>query len=271
MIKKREYYSIALICIGIILVIVFLVLENHEKSYNHLFVIDDREEVIERNENLVPIKLEFYSEIWGKGTVSDSKIIQNIWYIIKIIQENQKVDIYSESVYENKSNEIEGNISYLNGKKDSFFLGNELRINNFSYGDYYSKPYIDKLRSYLEEILFSPQNLSELINGRNKVVVVNNNEVIKKCGDKDKNKLKNKIAKFTPIHSTKELQEAIKNKGKLQYHIKIYVDIGKGYNIINIDVYENEYIVVQDFGRDVIKAIYMKGHILDVCRAISSN
>ncbi|MCY6485833.1 DUF3919 family protein [Clostridium aestuarii] len=272
MITKKTLFSIVYIYISAILIVTILVIINQGKKYNHLYVINDREEVIAKSENRTPIKLEFYSKVWGEGVIEDNKIIQNIWNVISEIPKSGEINSYNQSIYDSDYNEITGTILYLNGIKSNFSLSNTLKIDDYNYGDYYSKPYLNKLRSDLEEIVCSPQNLSGLINERNKVTIVNNaNDITKKCGEHDKNGLRRRIAEFTSIHDTKELQEAIKNKGKVEYHIKIYVDLEEGYNIINIDVYENDYIVVQDFGKEITKAMYMKGHILDVCRIINNN
>ncbi|MGH4139926.1 DUF3919 family protein [Clostridium sp.] len=249
---------------------------QYEKIYNHLVLIQDREQVLEAVSNSTPVKLEVYSNHWGKAVISESKVIRNIW---NIVDQMSKSSPLQENQNTYTSDEISGTIYYLNGKKATFSLGSYLKISSIIYGNPKDKPYVDQLKNYLNENLCCPENLSNLINERNKVTVVDNNN-IQKCGLDDKTSIRNKILKCSKIQDNKALEQAINTKGKVLYHIKTYLEKESNfipntkenaYAIINIDVYENGYIVIQDFSNEVVNAIYMKGNLVEVCKDICIN
>lgn len=248
---------------------------QYEKSYDHLVLIQDREQVLEAVSTSTPVKLEVYSNRWGKAVISESNVIRDIWNIVDEMSKSSPLQ-ENQNTYTNDG--ISGTIYYLNGKKSTFILGSYLKIGDIIYGNAKDKPYVDQLKNYVDEILCSPQNLSNLINERNKVTVVDRNNNIQKCGRDDKTFIRNKILKCSKIIDNKDLEEAINTKGKVLYHIKTYLEKESNsipntketsYAIINIDVYENGYIVIQDFSNDVVTAIYMKGNLVEVCKNIS--
>ncbi|MCB2312620.1 DUF3919 family protein [Clostridium tagluense] len=248
---------------------------QYKKNYDHLVLIQDREQVLEAARTSTPVKLEVYSNRWGKAVISDSKTIENIWNVIDAMSKSSPLQ-ESQNTY--TSDEISGTIYYLNGKKSTFSLGTYLKISAIIYGNPKDKPYVDKLKNYVYEILCRPENLSNLINERNKVTVVDSDNNIQKCGSDDKTSIRNKILKCSKIQDNEALEEAINTKGKVLYHIKTYMEKESSsiintketsYAIINIDVYKNGYIVIQDFSNEVVNAIYMKGNLLEVCKNIS--
>lgn len=248
---------------------------QYERNYDHLVLIQDREQVLEAVSTSTPVRLEVYSNRWGKVVISKSTIIQNIWNIIDDMSKSSPLQQVQDTY---NSDEISGTIHYLNGKKSAFILGSYLKIGDIIYGNPKDKPYIDQLKNYVNEILCSPQNLSNLINERNKVTVVDSNNNIQKCGRDDKTSIRNKILKCSKILDNEDLEKAINTKGKVLYHVKTYLEKESNsipntketsYAIINIDVYENGYIVIQDFNDEVVTAIYMKGDLVEICKNIS--
>ncbi|MBU3181246.1 DUF3919 family protein [Clostridium psychrophilum] len=248
---------------------------QYEKNYDHLVLIQDREQVLEVVNTSTPVKLEVYSNRWGKTIISESSVIRDVWDIADEMSKSNPLQ-KSQNAYD--SDKISGTIYYLNNKKSAFNLGSYLKIGDIIYGNPKDKPYVDQLKNYINEILCSPENLSNLINERNKVTVVDSNNNIQKCGRDDKTSICNKILKCSKIHGNEALEKAINTKGKVIYHIKTYLEKESNsspntketsYAIINIDVYENGYIVIQDFSNEVVTAIYMKGDLVEVCKNIS--
>jgi len=262
-------YFVFMLLLGII------IFWQYEKNYDHVVLIQDREQVLKAVSTSTPVKLEVYSKRWGKTLIAESNVIRSIWNIIDEMSKNSPLQ-ESQNTYTN--DEISGTIYYLNGEKSTFTLGSYLKIGTIIYGNNKDKPYVDQLKNYLNEVLCSPENLSNLINERNKVTVVDSNNNIQKCGRDDKTFIRNKILKCSKIKDNISLEEAINKKGKVLYHIKTYLEKESNsipntrdtfYAIINIDVYENGYIVIQDFSNDVVNAIYMKGNLVEVCKNIS--
>ncbi|MBU3158520.1 DUF3919 family protein [Clostridium frigoris] len=262
-------YFVFMLLLGII------IFWQYEKNYDHIVLIQDREQVLKAVSTSTPVKLEVYSKYWGKIVIAQSNVIRSIW---DIIDEMSKSSPLQESQNAYTNDEISGTVFYLNGKKSTFTLGSYLKIGTIIYGKAKNKPYVDQLKNHLDEILCSAQNLSNLINERNKVTVVDSNNNIQKCGRDDKTFIRNKILKCSKIKDNASLEEAINTKGKVLYHIKTYLEKESNsipntkdtfYAIINIDVYENGYIVIQDFSNEVVNAIYMKGNLVEICKNIS--
>ncbi|MCB2305754.1 DUF3919 family protein [Clostridium estertheticum] len=271
----KKYKKLFIVYFVFMLLLGIIIFWQYEKNYDHVVLIQDREQVLKAISTSTPVKLEVYSNSWGKIVISESNVIRSVWNIIDQMSKSSPLQ-ESQSTYTN--DEISGTIFYLNGKKTTFTLGSYLKIGTIIYGNAKDKPYVDQLKNYLDEILCSAQNLSNLINERNKVTVVDSNNNIQKCGRDDKTFIRNKILKCSKIKDNASLEKAINTKGKVLYHIKTYLEKESNsipntrdtfYAIINIDVYENGYIVIQDFSNDVVNAIYMKGNLVEVCKNIS--
>lgn len=269
--------KISLIYAMFLIFILFTCIVLEKSMYNRLVVIDDKEKVLQYRENSVPVKLTLYSKRWGNITVSDNDRLKELWNIIDSIPRSK--NFYGSKV-KNSFDEITGTIHYLNNKKSTLYLSNTLRINDLYYGDENSSAYINRVRNYIYNIFCTPKTLSSIVNDKNKITVVDELGNEKKCGSNDKALIRNEILKLKKITQDTQLKEAINNKKNLNYHIRIYIEKSENisnksleyrddyYDIINLDVYENQYIIVKDYGSEIVNTFYMKGDLNKICQKI---
>lgn len=269
---NKRYIKIFLLYISMLIIIICTILIRQLNYDGKPVIIYDREKVIENVNNYIPIRIEFYNKKWGKGEIRDSKTIRDLWAFINSLPKNSNLSITDTKEY--TESELKGTIYYLNGKKESLNIGDMVRINNYIYGDMNSKAEAVHLKNRLNEELYTNNNIATFINEKNKIVIINENNDSKKLGNEDKVKLKKSIEDSSKIIATKNLTEYMNKKGKICYHIKVYVDQEKNEgiinradasNIINIDVYENKYFVVTDLENENGNLIHMSGQIKGVC------
>ncbi|SFC43433.1 DUF3919 family protein [Clostridium uliginosum] len=269
-----KYKKIINICIILFILIGIMGVYLNKTMYNKLVVIEDKEQVLQYSSNSIPVKIDFYSKRRGKVTISSSNILKEFWSIVDSMPRSKN---FYNSKIENSSNEITGTIYYLDGKKGTLYLNNNLRINDIYYGGDDSSAYTNRLRNYINNIFCTPSVLSELINDKNKITIVDIDNNTKKCGSNDKTLIKNKVMELQKITDNKKLEKAISDKGNLNYHIRIYREDlvttpdnsseyeKNSYDIISIDIYENDYVVIRDYGDEIVNSFYMQGNLNDLC------
>lgn len=251
-----------------------------ESIANKLVVFDDKEQVLQYSSNSIPIKIQLYSKRWGELTINSGDLLKEFWNLIDSMPINKN---FYDSKIKNTPNEIIGTIFYLNGKKSTMYLNNNLRINDSYYGGDKSSAYINRLKSFINDIFCTPSVLASIVNDKNKVTIVDKFHEVNKCGSNDKVLIKNEIIKLKRISNNKKLEKAICNKGNLNYHIRIYIENinedninsskskQSNYDIISIDIYENNYVVVRDYGEEIVDSFYMEGNLNTVCKKILRN
>lgn len=248
---------------------------NYSVLYNKVTVIQDKEEVIKKINMSIPVKIEIVNEKLGNYVLEDEESIKTIWNSINEIT----TDSSNEENYINRPAEvkIKGSVYYLNGMKDDFEISDVLKLNNHIYYDSYKLPVISSLRNNLLGYLYNPYNISQFMNSRNRVIVVNSNKVSKNLGNADKESIKDIINKSEKVKSDKEIMGLTTNKEEALTHIKVYIDEenndflkAKSHNVVNIDVYDN-FFVVQYMGDENGRHVYMKGNLKDICKKINSS
>lgn len=257
-----------------ILNVIFIGVYLKKSIYNKVIVIEDKEQVLQYASNSIPVKIDFHSKRWGKVTVTSNETLKEFCNLVDSMPRNEN---FYNSQMESSSDEITGTIQYLDGKKGTLCLGNNLRINDVYYGGNYGSAYINRLRNYITDIFCTPSVLAELINDKNKIVIVDKYNNSNKCGSNDKTLIKNKILELKRITDNTKLERAISDKGDLNYHIRIYnedtvaidenaLDYEKdSYDVISIDIYENGYAVVRDYGNEIVNSFYMEGDLNNLC------
>lgn len=247
--------------------------------YNHLVVLDDKEQVMNYSDNSIPIKIELYSKRWGKLIIDSNNQIKEFWSIVDSMPKSRN---FYDSKIENSFNEITGTIYYLDGEKGTLYLNDTLRINDIYYGGNESLAYINRVKNYINDIFCTPSVLSELLSDKNKVTIVDSYNNIKKCGSNDKVLIKEKLIGLKRITDNNKLEWAVANKGDSNYHIRIYrEEYGEFYNkeaegnsnnydVISLDIYENNYVIVRDYGDEIVNSFYMEGDLNQICSNLFS-
>ncbi|MBB6623309.1 DUF3919 family protein [Clostridium gasigenes] len=274
--RINSKFKIAGIYMVILLLCIIITNLNYSDLYNKVTIIQDKEEVLKKINMSIPVKIEMSNERWGEYVFEDENSIKNIWDSINEITN----DSIGEENHVNKNNEVQikGTVYYLNGMKDNFEISNILILNNYTYYDSYKLPMINSLRNNLLGYLYSPYNIGKFMNSRNIVTIVNSDNQIKKIVNDDKEGIKNIIDKSVKLENDEEIIALTTDKKEALAHIKIYIDEEddnllkvKSYNMVNIDVYDNDFFVVQYMGDENGRHIYMRGNLKDICENLGNN
>nr|WP_205603117.1 DUF3919 family protein [Clostridium butyricum] len=259
-----------------LLICIIIINLNYSFLYNKVIIINDKDEVVKKINMSIPIKVEISNERWGEYFFEDETSIQQIWNSINEITKDSSVDDnYDSEVSDIK---INGTIYYLNGTKDNFEISNKLSLNNNTYNDKYKIPLINSLKNKLLGYLYSTSNIVKIINSNNEIIIIDRNKNIKELDKSHKENIENTINDSLKLENNKEIINLLKSKTEALYHIKIYLDNDKDNlskvkcsNLVNIDVYENDFFVVQYMGDENGRHIYFRGKLNNVCKKIFIN
>lgn len=259
-----------------LLICVIIINLNYSLLYNKVTIINDKDEVVKKINMSIPVKIEISNERWGEYVFEDENSIQKIWNSINEITKDSSIDENGGTEVNNIK--INGNIYYLNGMKDNFEISNKLSLNNNTYNDKYKIPLINSLKNKLLGYLYSTSNIVKIINSNNKITIIDSNKNIKELNKSHKENIKNIINNSIKLENNKEIISLLKGKKEALFHIKIYLENDtvtlskvKCSNLVNIDVYDNDFFVVQYMGDENGRHIYFRGKLNDVCGKIFAN
>lgn len=257
----------------IIIICIVMTSLNYRLLYNRVKIISDKDDVVNKINMSIPIKVEISNERWGDYVFENENSIQMIWNSI-----NEIMNDFSEEenyITEGSNISIDANVYYLNGMKDKFKISDVLILNNRMYHDNNKLPLINRLKNDLLGYLYSTSNIANLINTRNRIVVSDSNNKVKELNDLDKEKLKNLISNSTKLDSDDGIKTLTKEKKEALSHIKIYIydkdDTStkvKSCNVVNMDVYTDGIFVVQYMGDENGQHTYFKGDLKCICEEI---
>lgn len=263
------YAVMLIICVTIINL-------NYNLLYDRVTILNDKDEVVKKINMSIPVKIQISNERWGEYIFEDENSIQKIWNSINEITKGSYIDENDDS--EINGIKINGNIYYLNGMKDSFQISNELVLNNNIYNDKYKIPLINSLKNKLLGYLYSTSNIVKIINSNNKISIIDSNKNIKELNKSHKENIKNIINSSIKLENNKDIISLLKNKKEALFHIRIHLENYpitpskvKCSNLVNIDVYDNDFFVVQYMGDENGRHIYFRGKLKDVCTQIFTN
>lgn len=259
-----------------LLICVIIINLNYSLLYDKVTIINDKDEVVKKINMSIPVKIEISNERWGEYIFEDENSIQKIWNSINEITKDSSIDENDDA--EVSDIKINGNIYYLNGMKDNFEISNKLSLNNNTYNDKYKIPLINSLKNKLLGYLYSTSNIVKIINSNNKITIIDSNKNIKELNKSHKENIKNIINNSIKLENNKDIISLLKNKKEALFHIKIYLENDtvtpskvKCSNLVNIDVYDNDFFVVQYMGDENGRHIYFRGKLKDVCGKIFAN
>ncbi|MBW6410234.1 DUF3919 family protein [Clostridium weizhouense] len=257
----------------IITVCIIMTILNYRLIYNRVQIISDKDDVVNKINMSIPIKIEISNEKWGDYVFEDENSIQMIWNSMSDIMNDFSEE--ENGIIEGDNISIDANVYYLNGMQDNFKISDVLILNNRMYHDNNKLPLINRLKNDLLAYLYSTSNIANLINTRNRIVISDSNNKIKELNDFDKEKLKDLISNSTKLDNDDGIKALTKENKEVLSHIKIYIYDKddtfikvKSCNVINIDVYKNGIFVVQYMGDENGQHIYFKGNNKDICGEI---
>jgi len=259
-----------------LVVCTIILYNNYHHLYDQVTIVEDQEAVARRSQLSIPIKIEIYNEKWGSYVFENEEAIQKIW---KAMNEITMGPTDTEPSYPLKEDvKISGHINYINGSSDFFEIGSWLVLNDQTYDDNYKMPLIDNLKNELLSYLYSQQRIADIMETAVSVTLRAGGvrqEIA--LSDNDRQKLKRILLDSIKIETNREVINLLKNKGNALGHIRIYLQDAasisrqKAADLVNIDVYEDAFFVVQYMGDENGRHMYFRGPLDQLVHELEKN
>ncbi|NOH16931.1 DUF3919 family protein [Clostridium cochlearium] len=269
---KKKYFYMLIVYITVLFAVLVYVINTGDM--NKLHYVNDKHELIKRHKELIPVKISFNNNSWGSGEITDSKDVMKTWNIINSIPRGENKSQSRKEIYDKNYEEISGNVVFLSGNKITFNLTNVLKINDQVHSSIDNNVEVIYLRNKLIDELYTINNLMKFISENNKVVIINKEKKSIKLGSRDKEILKNGFKNSNKIEDYTSLKNHTENKGDIIYQIRVYGDneinnkLVRASNIVNINIYENNYLVVFDLENGKGNLMYILGDLKSICNEI---
>lgn len=275
--KKGPIKTVLISLYSLMLVVCVIILyNNYHHLYDQVTVVEDQPAVARRSQLSIPIKIEIHNEKWGSYVFENEEGIQKIWKAINEITLGPADMAPSYPLKEDVK--ISGQIHYINGGSDFFEIGSRLILNDQTYDDNYKMPLIDNLKNELLSYLYSQQRLADIMEtavsvkirmgtGRQELVLL----------DDSRQNLKRILLTAVKVENNRDVINLLKNKGDALGHIRIYLhnttsaERLKAADLVNIDVYEAGFFVVQYMGDENGRHMYFRGPLDSLLQELEKN
>jgi hypothetical protein len=235
-----------------------------------LYVIDDVEKVQQMMEEHTPIRLEVQSIRWGKGVITNQKMIHQVW---NQIHQMSQID---QSAYIPQEDDLIGTAHFLDGRKLSFSIGERyMQIGYRYYGSNEGNVELRTIYSKLKEAIYTVQNLQTLISNA-AIIVMYPANLTRGEGiyltEKQVEKLQKDLDAAIVISDIQTLKSMYKESIMAQYRIEIWLDepeltedaISQSKDMVLITVYSPEYFTVWDMQQEGTRNIvHIQGNLFD--------
>ncbi|KEK25440.1 DUF3919 family protein [Bacillus gaemokensis] len=249
--KRLSFQILLFVFCMIASLIVFYVLEK--QLYNHVTIVNDKQAVLERVNESLPNEVKVRHEKWGEVVVTDEvRLHAIVSFFDRIRMEETEAKIH-EQVFT-------GEVTYLNGHKRTFAVGDLFQYEESVYGKNGTDPMISAFQTYLLGLYYTPESISDFFASA-KEVVVRQGDIVRST---DLTRLLDSIRQAKQITDYGEIQELLQSqKDPIGYmtayktgkHVK-----NERKDILTISVYPS-YFVVQYLGDNNGNVMYMKGSL----------
>ncbi|SFJ64287.1 MULTISPECIES: DUF3919 family protein [unclassified Bacillus (in: firmicutes)] len=249
--KRLSFQVFLFVCCMMLFVLLFYFIE--ERLYGRVTIVDDKQAVLKGANESVPTEVRVKHEKWGEVVVTDEvRLHAIISFFDRIRMEKNHADAL-EKVFT-------GEITYLNGYKRTFAVGNLFQYEADVYGKIGTDPMISAFQTYLLSLYYTPERISDYFANAKEVVVRQGDDV--RAADLDP--ILTRIRQAKQITDYAEIQNLLYAQKKPIAYITAYQN-GKQIknnreDILTISVYR-DYFVVQYLGDNNGNVMYMKGSL----------
>ncbi|KFM99286.1 DUF3919 family protein [Bacillus clarus] len=249
---KRLSFQILLIVFCIVAsLILFYVVEK--QLYNHVTIVNDKQAVLERVNESLPTEVKVRHEEWGEIVVTDEVRLHAIVSFFDRMRMEQTEAKIQEQVFT-------GEVTYLNGHKRTFAVGDLFQYEANVYGKNGTDPMISAFQTYLLSLYYTPERISNFF-AEAKEVVVRQGDVIRNA---NLTQVLDSIRGAKQITDYGEIQGLLQSQKDPIAYITAYKTGKRVKNeredILTISVYPS-YFVVQYLGDNNGNVMYMKGSL----------
>ncbi|MCY9513641.1 DUF3919 family protein [Paenibacillus apiarius] len=233
-----------------------------ERLYGKVIVIEDRNEVLKKVSDSLPVEVTIRHRQWGAIQVTDEVRLHSIIsYTDLIKKENDPVMMKQES-----RSLFSGTIRYLNGAEQVFALGDTLSVDRFNYGSERVKPLLSAFRTHLVSLFYQADYFADFIENAQSVVAKSNGSATE-LHENEKGLLARKVRQSSEIRGASDIKRLLMLKRQPLGYITVYKNGKKTKNdrdsLVHLIVFGDSYIV-QYMGDDNGNSIYMKGSLTEL-------
>ncbi|MEH6889041.1 DUF3919 family protein [Bacillus sp. JJ864] len=249
--KRLSFQVLLFVCCMMCFVLLFYFIE--EQLYNRVTIVDDKQAVLKGANESVPTEVRVKHEKWGEVVVTDEvRLHAIISFFDRIRMEKNHADA-GEKVFT-------GEITYLNGHKRTFAVGDLFQYEADVYGKIGTDPMISALQTYLLSLYYTPERISDFFANAKEVVVRQGDGV--RAADLDP--ILTRVRQAKQITDYAEIQNLLYAQKNPIAYITAYQN-GKQIknrreDILTISVY-SDYFIVQYLGDNNGNVMYMKGSL----------
>ena len=252
--KRLSFQILMFVLCIIVSLIVFYVIEK--QIYNRITIVDDKQAVLQRVNESLPIEVKVKHEKWGEIVVTDEVRLHTIVSFFDRVRIEPREAKSQEQVFT-------GEVTYLNGHKRTFAVGDLFQYEANVYGKKGMDPMISALQTYLLSLYYTPERISDFFASA-KDVVVRQGNVVRTI---NLTHIYDSIRYAKQITDYGEIQELLQSQKDPVAYVTAY-KTGKRIknereDILTISVYPT-YFVVQYLGDNNGNVMYMKGSLADL-------
>ncbi|OJD72933.1 MULTISPECIES: DUF3919 family protein [Bacillus] len=252
--KRLSFQILVFVFCMIVSLILFYVIEK--QIYNRITIVDDKQAVLQRVNESLPTEVKVRHEKWGEVVVTDEVRLHTIVSFFDRIRIEPREARNQEQVFT-------GEVTYLNGHKRTFAVGDLFQYEANVYGKNGTDPMISALQTYLLSLYYTPERISNFF-AEAKEVVVRQGDVIRTI---DLTQIFDSIRYAKQITDYGEIQKLLQSQNEPIAYITAYKTGKRVKNeredILTISVYPS-YFVVQYLGDNNGNVMYMKGSLAEL-------
>lgn len=251
---KRLSFQILMFVVCIIVsLILFYVVEK--QIYNRITIVNDKQAVLQRVNESLPTEMKVRNEKWGEIVITDEVRLHTIVSFFDRIRIEPRKAKSQEQVFT-------GEVTYLNGHKRTFAVGDLFQYEDTVYGKEDADPMISAFQTYLLGLYYTPERISNFLASA-KDVIVRQGEEVRAI---NLTHILDSIRYAKQITDYGEIQKLLQSQNEPVAYITAYKTGKRVKNeredILAISVYPS-YFVVQYLGDNNGNVMYMKGSLAD--------
>ncbi|MFJ8355598.1 DUF3919 family protein [Bacillus paramycoides] len=252
--KRLSFQILMFVLCIIVSLILFYVIEK--QIYNRITIVDDKQAVLQRVNESLPTEVKVRHSRWGEIVVTDEVRLHTIVSFFDRIRIEPREAKSQEQVFT-------GEVTYLNGHKRTFAVGDLFQYEDNIYGKKGADPMISAFQTYLLSLYYTPERISDFFASA-KDVIVRQGDVVRTM---NLTYILDSIRYAKQITDYGEIQKLLQSQNEPIAYITAYKTGKRVKNeredILTISVYPS-YFVVQYLGDNNGNVMYMKGSLAEL-------
>ncbi|PGK34782.1 homoserine dehydrogenase [Bacillus anthracis] len=252
--KRLSFQILMFVLCIIVSLILFYVMEK--QIYNRITIVNDKQTVLQRVNESLPTEMKVRHEKWGEIVITDEVRLHTIVSFFDRIRIEPREAKNQEQVFT-------GEVTYLNGHKRTFAVGDLFQYGADMYGKNGTDPMISAFQTYLLSLYYTPERIRDFFASAQDVIV--------RQGDVERTMnlthILDSIRYAKQITDYGEIQKLLQSQNEPIAYITAY-KTGKRIknereDILTISVYPS-YFVVQYLGDNNGNVMYMKSSLANL-------